>query len=162
MLNAHWDQSNLTWSHSIQVCIQPLRRVEGWDTPHPCIHHCGIQLHHILNGKWLFTNPLCLKSWLLLCNSQICLLFQILALFHFSLGQQLNLYWVHKVLWFISPVFPEIWPHIWKKSEHVVFLPCFIRSECWLHCSPLSLVSSLLMTYGEMSGTSCLYRCRSE
>lgn len=32
-------------------------------------------------------------------NNWILFLLQILALFHISLGQQLNLYWVHKVLW---------------------------------------------------------------
>lgn len=36
-----------------------------------------------------------------LFQQPICLLFQILALFHVSLGQQLNLFWVHKVLVFM-------------------------------------------------------------
>lgn len=35
------------------------------------------------------------------CQQLICLFFQILALFHVSLGQQLNLFWVHKVLVFM-------------------------------------------------------------
>lgn len=85
----------------LQVGIQPLRRMEGWDDPHPRVHHRGIQLHHFLTGE-LLSDLYNFRRRLLLSGDAshwILFLFQILALFHISLGQQLNLYWVHKVLW---------------------------------------------------------------
>lgn len=84
------------------------------------------------------------------------LLFQILALFHISLGQQLNLYWVHKVPWLTSCT-ADMNPLV---KLHRCTLFHLYRSECWLRCSPPSLGWFPLMTYGERSGTSCSYRCR--
>lgn len=40
-------------------------------------------------------------------------LFQILALFHLSLGQQLNLFWLHKVL-HLSPVLLLTHIRVWS------------------------------------------------
>lgn len=82
---------------------------------------------------------------------------QTLALFHISLGQQLNLYWVHKVQWVTQVLFLPVTPN---KSWHPLCLFCLDRLECWLHCWPLSLVLSLLMTCGAVSGTSYWYHCR--
>lgn len=85
------------------------------------------------------------------------LLCQILALFHISLGQQLNLYWVHKVQWVAQVLLVPVTP---DKSWHPLCLFCLGRLECWLRCWPLSPVLSLLMTYGAVSGTSYWYHCR--
>lgn len=96
-----------------------------------------------------------LLTWPLTASSFF--LCQILALFHISLGQQLNLYWVHKVQWFAQVQFVPVTPN---KSWHPLCLLCPARLECWLHCWPQSLASSLSMTSGAVSGTSCWFRCR--
>lgn len=85
------------------------------------------------------------------------LLCQILALFHISLGQQLNLYWVHKVQWVAQVLHVPVTP---DESWHPLCLFCPGRLECWLRCWPLSPALSLLMTYGAVSGTSYWYHCR--
>lgn len=82
------------WS-STQVHLQPLWRVDGWNTPHSLVHHCGVQLCHLFDGN--FESPHVLKGAYCLEFTDLPL-FKILALFHLSLGQQLNLVWLHKVL----------------------------------------------------------------
>lgn len=51
---------------------------------------------------------------------------------------------------------------LWCFQSKVRFIEVSVlhRWGCWLHCSPLSLVSFLSMTYGETSGTFCLRHCR--
>lgn len=52
-MNMFYDQQRQVklYLFTLQVSIQPLWRMEGWDHPHSCIHHRGIQLHHLLNGN---------------------------------------------------------------------------------------------------------------
>lgn len=148
---------NMFFLFTLQVSVQPLRTMEGWDNPHPCIHHCGLQLHHILNGNSLVWKVayclLCLLLIICQYNSLNFASFSDLSAFPYILGPAAEPLLdsqgaVIHILTFFHSYFLNNW------------LFCLHRLECWLRCSPLSLVSSPLMTCGEMSGTSCLCHCR--
>lgn len=81
-------------------------------------------------------------SWYVLTHLP---LFQILALFHLSLGQQLNLFWVHKVLYYFSFIL-LIQVNSARKKILISFFPCWTgwsvgcsahyylwSSVCWWH-----------------------------
>lgn len=73
---------------TLQVSIQPLRRMEGWDHPHSCIHHRGIQLHHLPDGNRSPTIHVCKVSYssVTITTHWILLLFSDLSIFPHILG----------------------------------------------------------------------------
>lgn len=137
--------------------------MEGWDNPPPCIHNFWIHLHNILDGKGLSPTSVWLKCYLFLIWILTKSSFSDLSTFSYIFGpaaepllgsQGAVSHAGYICATHAASTLNKIWRHL--------CLCCLDRLECWPRCSPLSLVLSPSMTYGAMSGTSCLYHYRLE
>lgn len=126
----------------IQAGVQSLWGMEGWDGSPPCIYNCGIHLRYILDGEQFVSlqNKNVTDYFFDLYKIHSFLsLSQILALFHISLGQQLNLYWVHKVQW-VTPL-PVCTSHTWSKLTSSL---CRLSGQIGVLATLLTTVSGIV------------------